>query len=279
MLAPRWRSWCHFVFPADGAPQWLARLSALAGLEKDRLSLSFLSMSTNQPEYAASQARVVSHRFPLPPGQGLYVCASGGLRLVSFRGAARGMVSGAVLDMDMPEPTARDPKSGVWLCPLAAGGAEDAGTEAVSIPEQAPKAAPDASAREGADRQRPHRPGAPGAPKSSPRPGPAAGHGPARKPGPKPDSTPGTDSGSRTGSRPGSASGDQQGRKPSGPKPSGPKPSGPKPSGRPDSRPGSRPKSGPGSRPGNGPGNGPGSRSGHGPGRGTGRTPRRGGGK
>lgn len=36
------RSWCHFTVPATRVPQALANISAEAGLEKDRLALSFL---------------------------------------------------------------------------------------------------------------------------------------------------------------------------------------------------------------------------------------------
>jgi len=118
MLAPRWRSWCHFVFPAENAPDWLAKLTKLAGLDKDRASLSFMHMAAQHPVYDASLSRVVSHRFPLPTGQGAYACASDGLRLLSFLQPPRGVVSGALLDADMPKPSERDPKSGAWITPI-----------------------------------------------------------------------------------------------------------------------------------------------------------------
>ena len=118
MLAPRWRSWCHFVFPAESAPDWLAKLTKLAGLDKDRASLSFMHLAAQQSQYDASHSRVVSHRFPLPTGQGAYACAAEGLRLLTFLQPPRGVVSGALLDADMPKPEVRDPKSGAWVTPI-----------------------------------------------------------------------------------------------------------------------------------------------------------------
>jgi ribosomal protein RSM22 (predicted rRNA methylase) len=119
MLAPRWRSWCHFVFPAKDAPGWLMRLTKLAGLDKERVSLSFLRMAADKPEYRADAARVVSHRFPLPPGQGCYLCSAHGLRLLTFGQAPFGLVSGALVSARFPEPGERDKKTGAWLTPLA----------------------------------------------------------------------------------------------------------------------------------------------------------------
>lgn len=122
MLAPRWRSWCHFVFPAMDAPDWLKRLTKLAGLDKERVSLSFLRMSAVRPEYRDDAARMVSHRFPLPPGQGCYLCSAVGLRLLSFREAPHGLVSGALVSARFPAPGERDKKSGAWLTALAEKG-------------------------------------------------------------------------------------------------------------------------------------------------------------
>lgn len=118
MLAPRWRSWCHFVFPAEDAPQWLSRLTRAAGLDKDRASLSFLRVAAQVPDPAADTYRMVSHRFPLAGGQGAYVCGEGGLRLLSFAAPTPGLVSGALVEARLPEPRERDPKSGAWLAPV-----------------------------------------------------------------------------------------------------------------------------------------------------------------
>ncbi|GFK95027.1 hypothetical protein NNJEOMEG_02875 [Fundidesulfovibrio magnetotacticus] len=118
MLAPRWRSWCHFVFPADDVPRWLASLTRASGLEKDRASLSFLLAGAEVPEPAVDRWRVVSHRFPLAGGQGAYLCGGEGLRLLGFSTPPPGLVSGALLEARLPEPRERDPKSGAWLAAL-----------------------------------------------------------------------------------------------------------------------------------------------------------------
>jgi len=120
MLDGRWRSWCHFTFAAEDAPEWLASLTRKAGLDKDRVSLAFLRMAKAPPIRDPALSRVVSHRFPVSGGQGAYVCDAKGLRLLTFGEPPRGMVPGALLTADLPEPTQRDPKSGVWLTPLAA---------------------------------------------------------------------------------------------------------------------------------------------------------------
>jgi hypothetical protein len=124
MLAPRWRSWCHFVFPAEGVPDWLASITRLAELDKDRASLSFMHLGTGEPAYEAIRYRAVSHRFALPTGFGAYACGAEGLRLLTFPRAPRGMVSGALLDARLPEPGTRDPKSGAWLTALDPGAEE-----------------------------------------------------------------------------------------------------------------------------------------------------------
>jgi len=118
MLDVRWRSWCHFVFSAQDAPQWLMDVTKKAGLEKDRASLAFLRMSAASPRYDPADLRVVSHRFALSGGgQGAYVCGADGLRLLTFKAPPRGVASGALLTADLPAPKERDPKSGVWITP------------------------------------------------------------------------------------------------------------------------------------------------------------------
>lgn len=121
MLAPRWRSWCHFVFPSDGAPDWLVRLTSVSGLDKDRASLSFMHMSAAEPHYDPARSRVVSHRFTLPTGLGAYACDETGLRLLTFPAAPRGMVSGALLEAALSAPKQRDAKTGTWLTPIRDG--------------------------------------------------------------------------------------------------------------------------------------------------------------
>jgi len=119
MLAPRWRSWCHFVFPAEGEPAWLASVTKQAGLDKDRASLSFLNMGTQERTFDPALQRVVSHRFPLPSGLGAYACGAEGLRLLTFPRAPRGVLSGALLDAELPKAATRDPRSGAWITPIS----------------------------------------------------------------------------------------------------------------------------------------------------------------
>ena len=180
MLAPRWRSWCHFTFPAEGIPAWLARLSDYADLEKDRVSLAFLLMSGEQPEYKDVNSRVVSHRFALPGGQGVYACAEDGIRLMTFVQPPRGLLSGALVEAELPESPMRDPKTGAWVCPLVAAAPGEARG-------QQPSEMPGGPAREAAAQQpksqtgerKPHGAGAPGRPARPGRPGPAKS-GPAK---------------------------------------------------------------------------------------------------
>ena len=121
MLAPGWRSWCHFSVPAEAAPAWLGRLSALAGLEKGKVSLSYLEMAAAERGHPDNQARIVSGAFPLPGGFGCYACAGGGLNLLTSSGRVPGLVSGALAELAWPERRGRDSKTGAWLCPVRAG--------------------------------------------------------------------------------------------------------------------------------------------------------------
>lgn len=116
MLAPGWRSWCHFSVPAEAAPGWLGRLSALAGLEKGMVSLSYLEMAAAERRHAENQARIVSGTFPLPGGFGCYACAGSGLNLLTAPTRLPGLVSGALAELAWPERRGRDPKTGAWLC-------------------------------------------------------------------------------------------------------------------------------------------------------------------
>jgi len=119
MLAPKWRSWCHFVFPTEDAPGWLAKLSKSAGLEKDRVSLSYLEMLAGEREFSKKDARIVSGRFMLPQGQACYACAADGLHLLTFKRFLQNIVPGAFASIDWPERGGKDPKSGAWLTPLS----------------------------------------------------------------------------------------------------------------------------------------------------------------
>lgn len=123
------RSWCHFTFDSLGAPEWLRRLSAQAGLAKSGLSLSPLlltpgaaaraafeeaerpfSCAPRGPERGAQWARVLSAPFAVPglAGEARYACAATGLLLLED--AAR-LASGDLLPIRPTPHAARDAKS------------------------------------------------------------------------------------------------------------------------------------------------------------------------
>ncbi|MDR2027908.1 MAG: rRNA methyltransferase, partial [Treponema sp.] len=95
--------WCHFSFETEDAPQVLHRLSAAAGLPKERATLSFLLAgpgSTEGSDTTANRAngppaggemlpvRIISDPFPVPSGYGRYGCSGlGAVLLVGTRQA------------------------------------------------------------------------------------------------------------------------------------------------------------------------------------------------
>ncbi len=123
----RGAKWCHFAFDTDEAPERLLRLSAAAGIPKERATLSFLyagpDSAPKAPTAAASdmKIRVVSDAFPLPDGSfGRYACAARGLVLLS--GDARGVeayASGSLAALPAPQGSTdageRDAKSGALV--------------------------------------------------------------------------------------------------------------------------------------------------------------------
>lgn len=121
--------WCHFTLPSDGAPEALAALSAAAGLEKERLSLSCLLLRKGggkveraPREKAAPRAlgpgiitpvRVVSDPIRLPGRPAArYVCSAHGLGLLQD---ALEYKSGMAAEAFLPDKGARDAKSGALL--------------------------------------------------------------------------------------------------------------------------------------------------------------------
>lgn len=91
-------AWCHFTFAPEGAPRWLAELSAQAGLVKRSLSLSPLLLTAAPADEArgAREARVLSSPFAVPGVRGLarYACAPCGLALLEDAG---GVASGSLV--------------------------------------------------------------------------------------------------------------------------------------------------------------------------------------
>jgi ribosomal protein RSM22 (predicted rRNA methylase) len=79
------KRWCHFAFETTNVEKELLRLSAAAGLPKDRLVLSYLlSGKIPQNSYKNSAFRIISDAFPLPQNRsGRYACSASGLVLLS----------------------------------------------------------------------------------------------------------------------------------------------------------------------------------------------------
>lgn len=137
----RGAKWCHFSFDTEDAPERLHRLSAAAGIPKERATLSYLLSGGLSPlaRSLAAQTgglslpggseeelafRIVSDVFPLPGGSsGRYACSRRGLSLVT---ASKGKLDelesgtlgfaprGALLD-------GRDPKTGALVIALERG--------------------------------------------------------------------------------------------------------------------------------------------------------------
>ncbi|MDR3343597.1 MAG: rRNA methyltransferase [Treponema sp.] len=124
--------WCHFAFETQDAPPSLLKLSALAGLPKERGTLSFLlagpsekepatgntagSTGKEQPGIAreALPVRIISDPFPVSQGlYGRYGCSTKGIILVTGEKAPiEQQESGTLREFILPSPEKRDPKSG-----------------------------------------------------------------------------------------------------------------------------------------------------------------------
>lgn len=131
-------AWCHFTFSPEGAPQWLAALSARAGLAKRSLSLSPLLLGpvpgdgacgkSRGGAGAALEARVLSSPFAVPGvrGQARYACAACGLALLEDAGAlpcgARVRLDAGAGDRHPEAPPRRDIRSGARIFAAPARG-------------------------------------------------------------------------------------------------------------------------------------------------------------
>jgi hypothetical protein len=124
------KRWCHFAFGTEDAPGNLHRLSAAAGIPKERGVLSFLLAGPPGPEAQTAgprsagpetappdQVRIISDPFPLPRNRfGRYGCSAAGLVLAEGnRAAVEGMASGDLVRFPFKAPGRRDPKSGALL--------------------------------------------------------------------------------------------------------------------------------------------------------------------
>jgi hypothetical protein len=120
----RGAKWCHFNIGADGAPASLHRLSANAGLPKEKVTLSFLLAAKRPPAPAPPlgylAARVISDIFFLPDNSAArYACCEKGLALL--RGGKAQMERcepGALFLTKMPQKPLLDAKTGAVILNL-----------------------------------------------------------------------------------------------------------------------------------------------------------------
>lgn len=115
------RTWCHYTFDTEGAPSWLQRLSAEAGLSKAALSLTPVLLSTRVTSQSNAgdadlPARVISSPFAVPglAGKARYACTHEGLVLLED---AFALASGTRLPISIPAKAKRDVKSRVPVIP------------------------------------------------------------------------------------------------------------------------------------------------------------------
>lgn len=129
MAGKRGGKWCHFVFSAEeGVPPKLKKLSVLAGLPKDRASLSFIlakkgfsniEAETNAYLERKMQVRIASDLIRLPKGRkGYYGCSKQGLVLVVSRKEDFSLASGDLIDVKIPAYIVKDEKSGATIIDL-----------------------------------------------------------------------------------------------------------------------------------------------------------------
>lgn len=120
-------AWCHFNFESDSAPAWLKKLSELAKLPKDNVSLSFLHFSRKGRKLEAapgrSLVRAVSGPLELPNldgsrRYGQYACSERGLTLLSLPRRHLVPLPGTLLEAAWPELADKDAKSGAMVLPL-----------------------------------------------------------------------------------------------------------------------------------------------------------------
>jgi hypothetical protein len=148
--------WCHFAFDTDTAPQALRKLSAAAGIPKEKATLSFLLAGPAKPAElmappaatepaarakpttaagpgksaagALPRIRIISDTFPVPferGGLGCYGCSERGMVLVTGKGRAARKGAhvclaepGTLIKLSLPAKEQRDPKTGALIVPL-----------------------------------------------------------------------------------------------------------------------------------------------------------------
>lgn len=108
------KTWCHFIFSAQDAPDWLKSLSRKAGLFKSSLSLSCLLIGPPTPareSKAYMQVRIVSRPFPVDEKICRYGCAACGLCLLP---GSQSLISGSLTAGKVASPQ-KDAKSGASI--------------------------------------------------------------------------------------------------------------------------------------------------------------------
>jgi ribosomal protein RSM22 (predicted rRNA methylase) len=114
------KRWCHFAFETGAAPKELLRLSAAAGIPKERLVLSYLlagPVSGNYSVHASNTTRIISDAFPLPNNRfGRYCCSERGLVLLTGeKSAIEKIISGSMVTPVFAADKQRDAKSGAII--------------------------------------------------------------------------------------------------------------------------------------------------------------------
>jgi hypothetical protein len=136
--------WCHFAFDTEGAAPALVKLSAAAGIPKERATLSFICTgpagggnTDNAGKAARVLVRIISDPFPVnssgaggKPGAafGRYGCSGRGLILVrGGRELVEDYAPGVLTELVFQGTERRDPKSGalVLVPPAAANPRSD----------------------------------------------------------------------------------------------------------------------------------------------------------
>lgn len=118
------QKWCHFTLDVEkNAPKGLRKISAAAGLQKEKASVSFLAMSKvrSREEKDFLSVRVFSDVLRLPQGKiGRYGCSSVGLVLLTGKEVS-GLQNGDLLTFAAEEckNMPRDEKSGALILSLS----------------------------------------------------------------------------------------------------------------------------------------------------------------
>lgn len=128
MKGDRGGKWCHFVFDGNKAPENLKKLSKLAKLEKERISLSFVfaEKSKTEPESLSPgelKLRVISDKIRLPDSKtGRYCCSAWGLVILSDYFKSKKMEeikSGTLLSTRRDFSKKTDEKTGAFILDIS----------------------------------------------------------------------------------------------------------------------------------------------------------------